>query len=175
MRYRSISYIASFHGILLSLKSLLDMYARLCYHLIWGKNVGRGFNKGKVKSVEISGGRVINHLLNSCPSDYDEGEELAKVIENHSKKWITKAIYYRDQVAHTGNIKEFLPLRVEFVKSSKSRKYKIEELMEPKIDKMPIVIYADLITDNTSRFLVDSIKLLPNVDMSYLDLKEKKK
>lgn len=104
--YRGITYLASIHGILISLKSFLDVMSILWCSLVNGKKMAGGFNagkiKGKINGEELAGGKLINRIRNTRVQN---AEKLASLIEDNSREWITEAVSYRDTLLHYGELK----------------------------------------------------------------------
>jgi len=93
------------YGILISLKSLLDILAVLIYKSlpVNAKFEGWG-DKGK---------RVINALTNNVSNQYKpKADYLKRVIECHWEGWIGEAVRYRNEIVHKGDISGLSRARV---------------------------------------------------------------
>ncbi|MGR8951540.1 MAG: hypothetical protein ACU83V_03905 [Gammaproteobacteria bacterium] len=159
-----LEYLTSFHSALYSLKSFLDVYARLICLLINPHTDATTFGAKKIDGKQISGGKFLKWIDGNSPSTYENKEILMNVIICHSSKWITEAVNYRDTLAHYRDIENMVDLRLplENVKNS----------IDINSVQLPIFIngegldtYLERILTNLGLFLDDTISLLPNVDM----------
>ena len=165
--YRGMTYLASLHGILYSLKSLLDLMCTLWSQLIDENCSIRGFNKTKVNGKMIAGGRLINWLRNSAPSSFQNAEKMASIIEENSLKWITQAVRYRDTLGHTGQIEGINYLGVLLNKGQ--TQYSYEDLIMPEMpDGTLVKDYCKMLVENTHSLFTDVMVLLPNVNTALL-------
>jgi len=161
--YRGMTYLASLHGVLYSLKSLLDLMCTLWAQLIDENYRIRGFHKKKVNGKMISGGRLINWLRNSAPSSFQNAEKMASILEENSLTWITKAVIYRDTLVHTGQIEGILYLGV-LLKNGK-KEYSFEDIIMPEMpDGTLVKNYSRMLVDKTHSLFTDVMVLLPNVN-----------
>lgn len=168
--YRGMTYIASLHGMLYSLKSFLDVLGILWTSLIVGKRTKLLFNRSKVKGEEIAGGRLINWLRETVGSKFKNASRLASIIEDNSRRWISKAVKYRNDLTHYGEIKGLKHLRVKLRKDK--RRYGYEDILMPEMpDGTPVRDYCKMLIKNTCSFVVAGLKLFPSVDMALLNLK----
>lgn len=168
--YRGMTYIASLHGILYSLKSFLDILGILWASLIVGKRTKLLFNRAKVKGEEIAGGRLINWLRGTVGSKFQNASKLASIIEDNSRRWISRAVKYRNDLTHYGEIEGLKHLRVKLQKGK--RRYGYEDILMPEMpDGTPVKDYCKMLIKNTCSFVVAGLKLLPDVDMTLLNLK----
>jgi len=165
--YRGMTYLASLHGILISLKSLFDVVCPLWAQLIYENCKIQGFHKKKVNGKEISGGRFINWLRNSAPSSFHNAEKMALILEENSLKWITKAVRYRDTLVHTGQI-EGVHIFSVLLKEGQI-KYSLEDIIMPEMpDGTLVKDYCRMLVDKTHLLFTDVMILLPNVNTAML-------
>ena len=161
--YRSPNYLASLHGILYSFKSLLDLVAILWVRLISEEAKIRGFDR----KDGIAGGKLIRWLRCTAPSSFHNRLQLAEIIEENSRKWITEAVSYRDTLIHRGEIDGLSHLTVRLGKEHRS--YSREDANIPKMpDGKAVEDYCKTLLENTTKFVRAGLTLVPNVDTSWL-------
>jgi hypothetical protein len=160
--YDGLDYLAMFYTLLQSLKSLLDIYANLMAKLIH-PTAALKFSKATFDGSKISGGNIAQWLRKSAPSRFDNASLLCEVIVSHSKEWITQTVKYRDILTHYGDITGMQHMHVML-------KHQFPPFNENEI-VLPIMPDSQLMTDycegmvrRLSRFLDESLKLLPNVN-----------
>ena len=157
--YRGITYLASLHGVLYSLKSFLDVMSTLWVSIIVGRKQTLLFNKGIVNGEKIAGGRLINWLQQSAPSNFQNAEQLALIIESNSRRWITQAVKYRDALVHHGEITGLKHLRIILQKGRKQ--YGHEDILMPEMpDGTLVTDYCKMLIKNMHSFLSDGLAVL---------------
>ncbi len=168
--YNSMSNVSNLYGIFISVKSFLDIWAISCVTIIDPKSTLHGFNKKKIDGNELAGGSFINWLRRSAPAN-NNAEELASLTKNHSQNWISEVVEFRDQIVHYGEIENLSSLRLQ-IKGSTKRKYVEEDIILPQLpNKKPIMDYCQSIVSSLNIYLIDCIKLLPNIDNKFLVLR----
>jgi hypothetical protein len=122
-----------------------------------------GFNKGKVSGNTISGGRLVNWLRNSAPSESSAGE-IADITLNHSEIWITNAVEIRDDLIHRRDHHNIRPMRVLIPNGA--RKFSdlpiIEDWVMPKGERLQD--YVINLGSYYRRYFREVIPLLPGIN-----------
>ena len=166
--YRGVTYLASIHGILISLKSFLDVMSILWRSLINGRKMAGGFNKGKINEGEdkLAGGSLINDIRNTTIQNADK---LASLIETNSREWITEAVSYRDTLLHRGEIGGLMHFAVQLQRGKWP--YADEAVQTPIMPNgTPLRDYCKMLLENTIYMLERGILLLPNIDLTLIEL-----
>jgi hypothetical protein len=94
-----LSYLACLHSILYELKAFLDLLTRLLCRLVAPTGGPAGFNSGKVRGLDLSGGRLINWIAGQS-TDLRNRDSMAALFANASQRWITAAVGARDALGH---------------------------------------------------------------------------
>jgi hypothetical protein len=158
-----------FHGFLVSLKSLLDLMGTAWARIADATTSSRGFHKATIGKDQLAGGRLANWFRGACPHRFSDRLRAAQIIEEHSRRWITEAVEYRDTLAHKGTIGGLAPLavRAEIKTSTPNARtgdfrqiYKPHEVAVPRMpDQTPVRDYCHLAAANAERFLLEMAKL----------------
>lgn len=158
-----IEYLTALHSVLYSLKSFLDVYAKLICRLINSNTNPTTFGAKNVDGKRISGGKFIKWIKGSSPSSYESKGKLIEVIYSHSNNWITEAVSYCNTLAHYSDIENMVDMRLslENVKNYIDINL-IEKPLLPSGEKLDS--YLEKITDNLGLFLDETIPLLPDVE-----------
>jgi len=162
--------------VLVSLKSLLDVYATLISRS-FVPNTTLKFKRGNVMNNvsnaerSLSGGRLIAWLRQSVPDkDAEAANTIADIITRHSERWLTDAVELRDQIAHFGEIRALKPVGTSLRLFSKSG-FNPQLLSGPYIhDDRDVPSYCESILSNTSVFLEETIAHLPGINMELIGL-----
>ncbi len=164
--YQGITYIASLHGTLYSLKSFLDVFINLNASLITNKIEQISCHKKNINNRKLACGNFINWLRNLSHKN-DNIKNLTNIIEENSKNWITQAVNYRDILAHSGEIKGFKHLRLILQKNKKN--YTNEDILLPTMpDGTSVDTYCnEKILKNLIHFIKETLNLLPNINKGY--------
>lgn len=161
-----LEYLTAFHLALYSLKSFLDVYARLICKLINNKTTSTTFGAKKNKGVKVSGEKLAK-WISSSPDSFTEKEQLVEVVRSHGSTWITEAVNYRDTLAHYRDIDGMIDMRLELDKLSNTNSLqKIENPILPNGQNLNQFLQTTL--DNLGSFLDETMALLPNVDQKLL-------
>jgi hypothetical protein len=118
-----------------------------------------------IEGEKISGGRFINNLRH-CPK-IPFSDQLASITLRHSRCWISKAVKYRDILAHNSNLDDMthlsLPLRHEFPH------IRSEEIIEPKMPNgESLEQYFSNLRENLIEYTRQSIVLAPKVELGLI-------
>ena len=146
--YHGVGYLSALYGILISLKSLLDILAVLIYKSlpVNAKFDGWG-DKGK---------RVINALTNNVSHQYKpKADYLKRAIECRWEGWIGEAVRYRDEIVHRGDISELGHLKA--ILTGEKRQYSKDDILRP---KMPNGSYVDEYCKNLKSVLEKFLQLI---------------
>lgn len=170
----SLGYLSALDGVLVSLKSLLDVYATvISSSFVASQNLK--FNRGKVDDTgrELSGGRLIKWLRRSVPTEHAKSASvIADIIIQHSGGWLTDAIELRDKIVHGGEIRALKPVATTLRLFSKSG-FNSQALSGPYMhDGRDVPTYCGNILTNASAFLEETIKHLPGIEMKLINLGE---
>jgi hypothetical protein len=137
---QSATWPSLFQGLLVFLKSLLDLMGTTWAMIAYPATSMRGFRKGRVDQEELAGGKLINWFRQSCPTSFHKSADVADAVQKHSRAWITQAVNYRDTLVHYGNIAGLKPLalrvKLKRIKSMPTRgrpvpNYTPEEVLRP--------------------------------------------
>lgn len=172
----SLGYLSVIDGVLVSLKSLLDVYATLISRS-FVPNKTLKFNRGNVKNVSntgrsLSGGRLIAWLRQPVPEkDAENANAVADIITRHSEEWLTDAVELRDQIAHFGEIRALKPVGTSLRLFSESGFNPQQAMSGPYMpDDRDVPSYCESLLSNTSVFLEETIAHLPSINMKFIGL-----
>lgn len=169
LSYESVGYISNLYMTLLMIKSFLDIWTQVSAILIDPTAKKRGFNKGKINGKELAGGRFINWLSRSVPQSIDI-KNLISLISNNSRAWITNVVKYRDDILHYGEINNIKPLRL-ILKNEPKDKYIETDLLHASMpDGTSVLEYSRDKIVRLNGFIIEFIKLLPNINHRFLSL-----
>lgn len=158
--YDGTNYLALLNNTLYALKSFLDIYANLMSKLI-SKGFNCGFNKGCVNGQKLSGGRFINALINNGQ------QSLAELTFNHSIRWISEAVNYRDQLSHRSDLVNMQLMQLPLHHEPPHINY--NDLVHPAMPNgQDLASYCDLLVNNLKVYICDSIMLLPNINFKMI-------
>lgn len=163
-----IGYTGALYSFLNTLKSFLDIYAKLMGKLI-SRQLCWTFKRAKVGSEIIAGGTLINWLLKSAPSTYQNARKLAAITTRCSEEWITNLVDYRDTISHYSDIKGFQHMQVTLIPSKPC--FIPSTISLPKMpDGRELNVYVSDILTLLKIFISESIVILPNVDTSNINV-----
>lgn len=161
--YDGLAHLAEMHSALNSLKSFLDLYAKLMGKLVNSSN-NWSFGKAIIDGKTVSGGRLVNALRSSSV------ETLARVADltlDHSRAWITDAVLYRDQLSHRSDLDNMRRMQLPLHNSEPHINF--DELTRPVMPNgQDLREYVHGLLRNLAVYVGASIELLPNVDRALI-------
>lgn len=167
--YESVGHISYFYMILIMVKSFLDIWAQVSTILINPRARIRGFNQGRIDGEVLAGGRFINWLRGSVPKAANI-ENLIYLVTSNSKEWITSAVDYRDDIVHYGEINDIKPLRM-ILRGEPKDSYKETDILHASMPDGTLVSeYSRNALARLNSFVIEFIKLLPDIDKTFLSL-----
>jgi hypothetical protein len=169
--FTGAGYLASLYGVFFTLKAFLDVYAKLVTGLIEGKYASaRGFSRARVGKDNLRGGALINRIRLCSPKHFTNAAKLADVVEKHSRRWIDKAVSYRDTLAHFGTINGVLDMQMRI--DPRNKRFSRDTVKQPTMpDGTPVPVYARNLLSSLDVFVQETLALLPGVDPSKLSRK----
>jgi hypothetical protein len=164
--YRNMSYHAGLSAALLSLKSGLDVYAKLMSKLIEpNRKPIDGFNRTSVDGIDVRGGYVLKWLA-KLPT-FAQHKLLHDAIASHIRAWINEAIKFRDDAVHFGNVPGAIG---SYLKLTKPAAQVSQDDIEP--PRMPnglrVDVYCSSLYSRYCTFLRDTMPLLPGLVVAVL-------
>lgn len=167
--YESPYYISNLYIIFIMIKSFLDIWTRASAALIDSKAKIYAFRKGEIDNEQLAGGTYINWLQNCVPQTRNI-KSLAKLVYDNVKSWINDVVKYRDQIIHHGEVKNIKPMRI-IIKEKPKIKYRKSDLIQASMpDNTSVLEYCRNIIYKLNSFVIECIKLLPNIKHKYLSL-----
>jgi len=167
--FESIAYISNFYMTLFMIKSFLDIWAKACATLIDPKAKVNGFHKAKIDNESLAGGNLIN-WLQRCVPQAEINNNLIKLVYDNVKFWVNNAVKYRDQILYHGEVKNIKPMRI-IIKEKPKIKYLETDLIQASMpDNTSVLEYSHDIICKLNSFIIECIKLLPNIKLKYLTL-----
>jgi hypothetical protein len=161
--YDGLAHLAEMHSALNSLKSFLDVYAKLIGKLVNSSN-NWSFGKATVDGQEASGGRLVNALRSSSVETL---ARLADLTLEHSRTWISDAVRYRDQLSHRSDLDNMHHMQLPLHNSTPHINF--DEIERPVMPNgQDLGDYVDGILRNMAAYVRASIELLPNVDRTLI-------
>ena len=161
--YHNAKFLIALHLVLYSMKSFLDLYARLISKLIVPNSTIFGFNEGTVDGQKIKGGRLIKWLTESVPSAFTNASVLAAVIRNNSSLWIEEVVNWRDNLIHRGEIPNLRPMMV--LLQCEPYKVKDHHVILPQMpNTKDVATYCNETRNNLFRFIRETFVLLPDIN-----------
>jgi len=166
--YHNLTFLTDFITFFVYLKAFLDQYARLVSRLIDSRSSIFGFNKQKIDGQKISGGRLINWLSNSAPSNCKNCLKLADIFKQHAEDWLDESIALRDSLLHSPYFLAEYSLSIPLTTST--NKLSSDQMNLPMMPGINIEIpsYMEKIRKNLYILVHDTLPLLPNVNFSLL-------
>jgi len=163
-----LEYHTALHFALYSLKSFLDVYSILMCRSINEKTKTTTFGSKNFEGKKISGGKFLSWINGTSPASYDKKDQLIETVARHSHQWITEAVNYRDTLAHYGDIKDMIDMRLPLDSTKKPIDLRlIEKPVLPGGEKLDR--YLESIMCNLGLFLDETIQLLPNVNQELIE------
>src|SRR6185312_7319048 len=101
--YDAMTFVGSLYGMLVTMKTLLDVYAPMITDAVTPKERLKGFNSGKFEGAIGPGGKVLNWLLKQSQLRTVGGEcasKLLEILRPEVAGWIATAIGWRDAAVH---------------------------------------------------------------------------
>jgi len=167
--FNSMNFQAGLQSFFITMKSLLDVYAKLISKSIDHNSKLRGFGKKKTNGYEKPGGLLINWITNNAPATYKNKEKLLKILNNHIDEWICDVVKFRDGIIHHGELKGLTEIQVAVIKSP--LEITKDEISKPTImDKGDVLEYCQNIVTAINRLLKETLVLLPNLNIKLLSL-----
>lgn len=161
--YDGLAHMAEMHSALNSLKSFLDLYAKLIGKLVNSSN-NWNFGKAVIGGPKVSGGRLVNALRSSSVETL---ACLADMTLDHSRTWITEAVGYRDQLSHRSDLDNMQPMQLPLHNSVPHINF--DELTRPVMPNgQDVGQYVDGLLRNLAAYVGASIEMLPNVDSTLI-------
>jgi hypothetical protein len=171
IEYHNAKFLASLHLVLYATKSFLDVYAQLISKLIVPNAQVFGFNEGNVGGKKTKGGRLINWLRDSSPDTYTNATILASAIQDNVYSWIEEAISWRDSLIHHGEIPNLRPMML-FPQCQLSEVKPNDVFLPQMPNGSSVLTYCEELRKNLCSFIGKTIKLLPNIEFSLVNLDE---
>ncbi len=170
--YHNLAFLTHFISFFVYFKAFLDQYARFVSRLIDSRSSIFGFNKQNIDGHKISGGRLINWLRNSAPSDCANCSKLAEIFIRHVIEWINETIQIRDSLVHSPYFLAEYSISIPL--NSSTSMLSSDNLSPPKIPgtNVEILIYMEQALKSLYTLVYDTLPLLPNVDFSLLQMLE---
>ncbi len=166
---RQVGFQAGVQSFFITIKSMLDIYARIVVKAIMPKSNFFGFGKKQFNGRKISGGRLLSFLERSVPRSYVYRGKLIEVLVNHIDDWISDVVDARDAIVHDGVLKNIIPMHVPMLK--KPHEITDDDIILPSIQKKgDILAYCHDIRKNIDCMLKETLVLLPGVDTKLLGL-----
>jgi len=157
--YDGLAHLAEMHSALNSLKSFLDVYAKLMGKLVNPSN-NWSFGKAIIVGREVSGGRLVKALRSSSLNTL---ARLADITLDHSRTWITDAVRYRDQLSHRSDLDNMRHMQLPLHNSAPHINF--DELTRPVMPNgQDLSEYVDGLLRNLAVYVGASIEMLPNID-----------
>ena len=157
-----LGYVARLHSILYEFKAFLDIFTRMACKLISGAGGPNGFNKGKVRGVEISGGRVINWLLGHSVERLSSRDALVNVLTDASREWISNAVDLRDALSHYRELPGLRHMRISVSKGPVNLVQ--EHILWPELpDGEALPAFAATLRARLCRLVAELLSLLPSI------------
>ncbi|MGA3207417.1 MAG: hypothetical protein ABSE05_06295 [Syntrophales bacterium] len=164
--YDGLPHLAEMHSSLSISKSFLDLYAKLVGKLINPLN-NWNFGKANVGGGEVSGGRLVNALRNSGQQSL---AGLADLTLEHSRRWITEAVKYRDQLSHRSDLDHMRCMQLPLHCTDPHINF--SELVMPAMPNgQDLGEYLDGLLSNLAEYVSESIIMLPNIDSTLISPK----
>ncbi len=166
--YHNLAFLTHFISFFVYFKAFLDQYARFVSKLIDSRSSIFGFNKQNIDGQKISGGRLINWLRSSTPSDCANCSKLADIFIRHVVEWIDEIIQLRDSLVHSPYF--LAEYNISIPLNSSTSMLSLDNLSPPKIPgtDIEILLYMEQALKRLYTLIYDTLPLLPSVDFSML-------
>ncbi|OGW38580.1 MAG: hypothetical protein A2Y97_13165 [Nitrospirae bacterium RBG_13_39_12] len=166
--YHNLAFLTHFISFFVYFKAFLDQYARFVSRLIDSRSSIFGFNKQNIDGRKISGGRLINWLRSSTPSDCANCSKLADIFIRHVLEWIDEIIQLRDSLVHSPYF--LAEYNISILINSSTSMLSLDNLSPPKIPgtNIEILLYMEQALKRLYTLVYETLPLLPNVDFSML-------
>lgn len=165
--FHDLSFLGGVYATLISLKSLLDLYARLIAKLLVPTATVFGFKSGRYKGRNVSGGSFLTWIEKSAPKGYPKREQLLMLLLEHISGWIDQAVSYRDAVVHDRMVGGIREACVAFNRPV-ARLRDSDVILPTMEDGQPVVEYCRMLEVRAHRLVVETIALLPGVEFRLL-------
>jgi len=167
--FRNMSYHAGLSTALLSLKSGLDVYAKLISLMIKPsrKPPLDGFNRTTVEGKDIRGGHALQWLERQA--DFPGKAALHRAIATAIHGWMDEAIKYRDDAVHFGRVKGAVGSSIVVTKPVALMS--AADIAPPQMPNgVPVDNYCREALTLYERFLGETLPLIPGVRTDMLSL-----
>jgi hypothetical protein len=165
--FHNPSFLSGLYATLISVKSLLDLYARLVAKLIVPSASVFGFNSGQFQGRNVSGGRFLSWLESSTPREFKRRQDLISVFMHNLDEWLERAVAYRDSVVHDGEVPGLREAMLPFTdEAAHLRESDIVLPMMP--DGQPVSDYCSAVVERVRALVAETLLVLPNVDSKLL-------
>lgn len=170
--YYSVSFQVGLQSFFISIKSLLDIFTKIISKLIEPKSNLRGFSKGKIDGVELTGGTLLRWLDQNAPNAYANKSLLITVIRSNIEEWISDIVAKRDEIVHEGTLSNISEMSVPL--SKRPPLIKMDEIVLPTVliedHSEDLIEYCQRIWKNVVRMIKDTLVLLPNINFDLINL-----
>lgn len=164
---RQVDFQAGVQSFFITIKSVLDIYARIVVKAIMPESNFFGFGKKQFKGRKISGGRLLNFVEGSVPRSYAYRGKLIEILVSHIDDWISDVVDARDAIVHDGVLKNIIPMHVPMLK--KPHEITEKDITLPSIQKKGDILgYCHDVRKNIGCMLKETLVLLPGVDTKLL-------
>lgn len=161
-----LGYLACLHSILYELKAFLDLLTRLLRRLVAPNGGPAGFNRGKVGSLDLSGGKLINWIAGQS-TDLRGRDSMAALFADASQRWITAAVDARDALSHFRDLPRFTHMRISL--SNAPETLSPVDILPPQVaDGEPLTSYTERLRDELCLLISNVLPLAPNVKADLL-------
>jgi len=178
LTYTSPKFFAAFGLFIITIKSLLDVYAILLSRSISikseldgfsiPKNCKKitGFHKSGNKADGKVGGKFLNFLKCNSPQTYLQKEQMISCFEDHIEEWICDIVSMRDELVHNGAISGFIPMRIPLLNIP--NEIQKTDILLPCIlingEELDIINYCHDVWQNIDRMLKETLELFPKIN-----------
>lgn len=159
-----LAYLTRFHAVLYEFKAFLDIFTRLMGRLIASPSPPpHGFNRRSVDGADVSGGKLIHWIRSHPLHQLPKRDEMADIVLNAAKGWITAAVDIRDTLGHKRNIPGFQHMRVSV--SGGPVVLTPSDILSPDMPGgISLVAYSVKLREQLCEFVSELLPLIPRVD-----------
>lgn len=167
--FHNLSFLSGLFATLISVKSLLDLYARLIARLVVPSASVFGFSSGQFRGRNVSGGRFLSWLESSTPRDFARREALISVFLLNLDQWLEQTVAHRDSVVHDGTVPGLREAMVPFTTGVANLRE--SDIVLPAMpDGQSVTDYCSAILDCTRALIAETLLMLPEVNLRLLSL-----
>lgn len=158
-----LGYVARLHAILYEFKAFLDLFTRLLCRLISSPSPPHGFNKGKIRGADVSGGRLINWLQGHTIDRLPTRDAMVLALSSATTEWITQAVDIRDTLGHRRDLPGFRHMRIPV--SGGPTIVKQADILQPEMpDGRDLESFVTNLRDSLCNLVSDILPLTPRVN-----------